>query len=67
VICVEDAFQHREQAFPWSPLPVDTPVPQPVPDAQRVTPHATPHGGVVAPGLDAEVALIPIHHLSRLG
>ena len=65
--CVEDALQHREGVLPGRPLPVDAPVPEPVLYAQRMTTHPAPHRRVVSPGLDVEVAPIPVDHLPGPG
>jgi len=67
VACVEHPLQHGEGPLPWSPPPVDAPVPEPVPHAQPVASDPAPHGGVEAPGLDAEVALVTVDHLTLPG
>ena len=60
---VEHPLDHRERAFPRSPFPVNAFVPQFAPDAQGTAPHTPPHRSAVAPGLHAEVSLVPVHHL----
>ena len=58
---MEHSLNHGERPLTRRSLPVDTPVPQPVPYPQGMTPSPTPHGDIVAPWLDAEVAFIQVH------
>ena len=64
---VENPLHHGENSLHRSPPAADALVPEPVPDTQGMTPRPALHGGVVASGLDAEVALVPVRHLPMLG
>ena len=67
VACVEHPFEDCEGALPGSPPPGYAPVPEPVPDAEGVASGGPLHGGVVAPGLDSEVALVAVGDLPGPG
>jgi hypothetical protein len=62
----KDTLNHRERTLTRSPLTVYAFVPEFVPDAQRVIPCPTPHRSIPTPRLHALVALVPVHHLTRL-
>ena len=59
----EHPLDDGEDPFYRGSLSIDAPVREPIPDTQRMAPHRTPHGGIVAPGLNAEVPLVTVDYL----
>ena len=59
-------LQHREHPLHRPPLRPDPPIPAPIRLTQRVTTNTPPHRRIKPPRLHPKVALVTVHHLTRL-